>query len=184
MEAMGRDVILVETVGVGQDEVDISNAVDTAIVVLAPGLGDDIQAIKAGILEIGDIFVINKCDHAGADILEQELKITLEIGDKRADDWQPPIYQTVALHSEGIEKLMAGIRRHHAFQHQKGLHQKRKRELARFEFLEILKSFVMKRLQQQLSHNGELERIEEALIKREKDPYTLVEEIMQKILPR
>ncbi len=183
MDAMGRDVILVETVGVGQDEVDIGNTVDTAIVVLAPGLGDDIQAIKAGILEIGDIFVINKCDHEGSDILEQELKIMLEMGDKRADDWQPPIYQTEALNGKGIEKLMAGILFHYDFLH-KSLHQRRKRELARYEFLEILRSFVMKRLQQQLSHNGELDRIEEALVKREKDPYTLVEEIMQKILPQ
>jgi LAO/AO transport system kinase len=183
MDAMGRDVILVETVGVGQDEVDIGNAVDTAIVVMAPGLGDDIQAIKAGILEIGDIFVINKCDHEGADISEQELRIMLEMGDKRADDWQAPIYQTDALHGKGIEKLMTGIRLHHDFQ-RGGLHQGRKRELARFEFWEILKSSVMKRLQQQLSHTGEWDRIEEALVKREKDPYTLVEEIIQKIMPR
>jgi LAO/AO transport system kinase len=184
MEAMGKDVILVETVGVGQDEVDIGNTVDTAIVVLAPGLGDDIQAIKAGILEIGDIFVINKCDHEGADTLEQELKNMLEMGNNRADHWQPPIYQTEALHGKGIEKLVAGIQLHHDVQRQKGLHQRRKRELARFEFLEILKSSVMKKLQQQLSQNGELDRIEENLVKREKDPYTLVEEIMQKIMPR
>jgi len=185
MEAMGKDVILVETVGVGQDEVDIGNAVDTAIVVLAPGLGDDIQMIKAGILEIGDIFVINKCDHEGSDALEQELKIMLEMGDNRSDHWHPPIYQTEALISgKGIEQLMAGIRLHHDFQHQKGLHQRRERELARFEFLEILKASVMKKLQEQLSKNGELDRIEETLVKREKDPYTLVEEIMQKIMPR
>jgi LAO/AO transport system kinase len=183
MDAMGRDVILVETVGVGQDEVDIGYEVDTAIVVLAPGLGDDIQAIKAGILEIGNIYVINKCDHQGADALEQELKIMLGTGTKRADNWQAPIYQTEALRGKGIEKLMEGIRLHQEFQHQ-GPHQRRKRELARFEFLEILGSSVMKRLQQQLTHNGELGRIEEALVKREKDPYTLAEEIMQKILPR
>jgi LAO/AO transport system kinase len=183
MDAMGRDVILVETVGVGQDEVDIGNEVDTAIVVLAPGLGDDIQAIKAGILEIGDIYVINKCDHQGADALEQELKIMLETGAKHADKWQAPIYQTEAVLGKGIEKLMAGIRLHHEFQHQ-GPHQRRRRQLARFEFLEILRSSVMKRLQQQLIHNGELDRIEEVLVKKEKDPYTLVEEIMQKIMPR
>ena len=183
MDAMGKEVILVETVGVGQDEVDIGNAVDTTIVVLAPGLGDDIQAIKAGILEIGDIFVINKCDHEGSDTLEQELKIMLAMGDNRADHWHPPIYQTEALSGKGIEQLMAGIQLHYDMLHQKGLHQRRERELARFEFLEILKSSVMKKLLQQLSQNGELDRIEEALVKREKDPYTLVEEIMQKIMP-
>jgi LAO/AO transport system kinase len=184
MEAMGKDVILVETVGVGQDEVDICNAVDSTIVVLAPGLGDDIQAIKAGILEIGDIFVINKCHHEGSDTLERELKIMLEMGARHTDDWQPPIYQTEALSGKGIKELVAGIWHHHDFQHQKGLHQRRERELVRIEFLEILTASVMKRLQQHLSHNGELDRIEEALFKREKDPYTLVEEIMQKIMPR
>jgi LAO/AO transport system kinase len=184
MDAMGKDIILVETVGVGQDEVDIGNAVDTSIVVLVPGLGDDIQAIKAGILEIGDIFVINKCDHGGADKLEQELRMMLEMGAKRGDNWQPPIYQTEASMGKGIEKLVAGIQRHRNLQQQKGLYQRRERERARLAFWEILKSSVMTKLQQQLSLNGELDRIEEALTTREKDPYTLVEEIMQKIMPR
>lgn len=183
MDTMGKEVVLVETVGVGQDEVDIRNAVDTSIVVLVPGLGDDIQAIKAGILEIGDIFVINKCDQEGADRLEQELRLMLEMGVVRADSWQPPIYRTDAESGKGIEKLVAGMHLHHDLQHQKVLHQKRERERARFEFLEILKSSLLKRLQQHLSQNGELDRIEETLVKREKDPYTLVEEIIQKILP-
>ncbi|OGP86546.1 MAG: GTPase [Deltaproteobacteria bacterium RBG_16_54_11] len=184
MDAMGKEVILVETVGVGQDEVAIANAVDTAIVVLIPGLGDDIQAIKAGILEIGDIFVINKCDQEGADRLEQELMIMLETGGRRTDKWQPPIYRTEALREKGIEKLVAGMHLHHNMLHQKGLHQRRERERARFEFLEILKSSLLNKLQQHLSRNGELDRMEEALMKREKDPYTLVEEIIQKILPQ
>jgi len=184
MDAMGKEVILVETVGVGQDEVAIANAVDTSIVVLVPGLGDDIQAIKAGILEIGDIFVINKCDHEGADRLEQELSIMLETGHKRTDNWQPPICRTEALSGKGTEKLVAGIKLHRNMLHQKGLHQQRERERARFEFLEILKSSLIKKLQQHLSRNGELDRMEEALMKREKDPYTLVEEIIQKILPQ
>jgi LAO/AO transport system kinase len=184
MDAMGKEVILVETVGVGQDEVDIVNAVDTSIVVLVPGLGDDIQAIKAGILEIGDIFVINKCDYEGADRLEQELMIMLEMGGKRTDNWKPPIYRTEAISGKGIGKLVAGIQCHHEILHQKGLHQQRKKERARFEFLEILKSSLLKKLQQQLSQNGELDRIEEALVKREKDPYTLAEEIIQKIFPQ
>ncbi|MCJ7664052.1 MAG: methylmalonyl Co-A mutase-associated GTPase MeaB [Desulfobacterales bacterium] len=182
MDAMGKEIILVETVGVGQDEVDIVNAVDTSIVVLVPGLGDDIQAIKAGILEIGDIFVINKCDHEGADRLEQELSIMLEMGGKRTDNWKPPIYRTEAISGKGIEKLVAGIQCHHVILHQKGLHQRRKKERARLEFLEILKSSLLKKLQQHLSQNGELDRIEEAMVKREKDPYTLAEEIIQKIL--
>ena len=182
MDAMGKEIILVETVGVGQDEVDIVNAVDTSIVVLVPGLGDDIQTIKAGILEIGDIFVINKCDQEGADRLEQELRIMLEMGGERPDEWTPPIYRTEAISGKGIETLMGGIQRHHETMQQKGLHQKQARVRARGEFLEILKSSVMKRLQEHLSRNGELDRIEEAMVKREKDPYTLAEEIIQKFL--
>ncbi|MBW2038855.1 MAG: methylmalonyl Co-A mutase-associated GTPase MeaB [Deltaproteobacteria bacterium] len=183
LDAMGKDVILVETVGAGQDEVDIVNAADTSIVVLVPGLGDDIQAIKAGILEIGDLFVINKCDHGGADRLEQELRIILEMGVKRPDGWTPPIYWTEAIKGEGIEKVVAGIQGHREMLHQEGLHQRRKRERARFEFLEILKSSLMKKLLQQLGQNGELDSIVEAMVKREKDPYTLVKKIIQKILP-
>lgn len=183
MDALGKDVVLVETVGVGQDEVDIANAVDTSIVVLVPGLGDDIQAIKAGILEIGDIFVINKAEHEGADKLEQELRIMLEMGKRRTDNWQSPIYRTEAISGKGIEKLVAGIQLHHQLQQQKGLHQRRERERVRFEFLEILKYSVMTKLLQHLRQNGELDRIEEVLVKKEKDPYSLVEEIIRKILP-
>jgi GTPase len=184
MDAMGKDIILVETVGVGQDEVDIGNAVDTSIVVLVPGMGDDIQAIKAGILEIGDIFVINKCDHEGANKLEQEIRIMLETGAKRADNWQPPIYQTEAKSGKGIEKLVTGMQLHHDLQRQEGYYQMRESKRARFEFWEILKSSVVAKLQHQLSKTGELDRIEETLVKREKDPYTLVEEIIRKIMPQ
>jgi LAO/AO transport system kinase len=183
MDAMGKEVILVETVGVGQDEVEIANAVDTSIVVLVPGLGDDIQAIKAGILEIGDIFVINKCDQEGADRLEQELGIMLEMGVKRSAHWTPPIYRTVALSGKGIGKLVAGMQLHRTMLHQKGLHQQRERERTRYELLELLTSSLAKRLQQRLNQDGELDRIVDALIKKKQDPYTLVEEIIGKILP-
>jgi LAO/AO transport system kinase len=183
MEALGKEIVLVETVGVGQDEVDVANAVDTCIVVLAPGLGDDIQAIKAGILEIGDIFVINKSDRDGADTLEQELRIMLAMEVKRPDTWHPPIYRTEAVRGKGIEKLVSGMQLHYDLRRRQGLYQRREREQARSQFLEILKSSLIKKLQQQLSRDGELDRIEEALVKREKDPYTLAEEIIQRILP-
>ena len=183
MDALGKEVIIVETVGVGQDEVDIIHTADTAIVVLVPGLGDDIQAIKAGILEIGDIFVINKCDHEGADNIERELRTMVEMGGARPNGWTPPIYRTQAIREKGIEELLAGIGRHHDIVYQKGLRQQRERERARVEFLEILTSSIAKKLRQRLSQNGELDRIEEAMVKRENDPYTLAEEIIQKILP-
>jgi LAO/AO transport system kinase len=112
MDAMGKDIILVETVGVGQDEVDIVNTAHTSVVVLVPGLGDDIQAIKAGILEIGDIFAINKCEREGADRLERELRATLEMGPKREDGWTPPIFKTEALLGKGIFEFVYGVYRH------------------------------------------------------------------------
>jgi LAO/AO transport system kinase len=183
MDAMGKDVILVETVGVGQDEVAIVNSADTSIVVLVPGLGDDIQTIKAGILEIGDIFVINKSDQQGTDRLEQELRIMLEMGSERPDNWAPPIYRTEAIKGEGIKELVAGIERHRELSNQEGLRQKREGKRAKFELLEILKSSLIKKLLQQLSENGELDRMVEGIVKREKDPYTVVEEIIKNIIP-
>jgi LAO/AO transport system kinase len=166
MDAMGKDSIFVETVGVGQDEVDIVNATDTTIVVLVPGLGDNIQAMKAGILEIGDIFVINKCEQEGTDQLEQELRFMLQMGNKPSEDWTIPIYRTEAIQGVGIEELIFGIHRHQEMLNRK-----------------ILKSSLMKMLIQKFSQNGDLDRILETIVKREKDPYTVVEDIIQNILP-
>ncbi len=183
MDAMGKDIIFVETVGVGQDEVNIVNVADTTIVVLVPGLGDDIQAMKAGILEIADIFVINKCEQEGTDRLEQELSFMLQTGDNRSDDWKIPIYRTEAIKSVGINKLILGILRHQEMLNRKGLRQQREKERVKIEFLEILRSSLMNKLLQKLSQNGNLDRMLETIAKRERDPYTVVEEIIQNILP-
>jgi LAO/AO transport system kinase len=183
MDAMGKDIIFVETVGVGQDEVNIVNTADTTIVVLVPGLGDDIQAMKAGILEIADIFVINKCEQEGADRLEQELRSMLQMGVKSTDDWRIPIYRTKAIKEEGIDELISEIQRHQEMLSRKGLRQRREKERFKVEFLEILKTSLMKKLLQQLSQNSDLDRMLETIIKRERDPYTVVEDIIQNILP-
>jgi LAO/AO transport system kinase len=183
MDAMGKDSIFVETVGVGQDEVDIVNATDTTIVVLVPGLGDNIQAMKAGILEIGDIFVINKCEQEGTDQLEQELRFMLQMGNKPSEDWTIPIYRTEAIQGVGIEELIFGIHRHQEMLNRKEIRQLREKERVKSEFLEILKSSLMKMLIQKFSQNGDLDRILETIVKREKDPYTVVEDIIQNILP-
>jgi LAO/AO transport system kinase len=183
MDAMGKDSIFVETVGVGQDEVDIVNAADTTIVVLVPGLGDSIQAMKAGVLEIGDIFVINKCEQEGTDRLEQELSFMLQTGDNRSDDWTIPICRTEAIKGVGINKLILEIHRHQEMLNRKGLRQQREKERVKIEFLEILRSSLMNRLLQKLSQNGDLDRMLETIVKRERDPYTVVEEIIQNILP-
>jgi LAO/AO transport system kinase len=183
MDAMGKDSIFVETVGVGQDEVDIVNAADTTIVVLVPGLGDSIQAMKAGVLEIGDIFVINKCEQEGADQLEQELSFMLQMGDKPSKDWTIPIYRTEAIQGVGIEELIFGIHRHQEMLNRKEIRQLREKERVKSEFLEILKSSLMKMLIQKFSQNGDLDRMLETIAKRERDPYTVVEDIIRNILP-
>lgn len=114
MDAFGKDVIIVETVGVGQSEVDIVKAADTTMVVMVPGLGDDIQAIKAGILEIGDIFTINKADLDGADKLYTELNMMLDL-DGETPDWRPPVKKVMASRGEGINELVDTITEHQKY---------------------------------------------------------------------
>src|SRR5512139_776779 len=142
MDAMGKDIIVVETVGVGQDEVDIVNLAHTSVVVLVPGMGDEIQAIKAGIIEIGDIFVINKCDCDGADKTERELRMVLEMGKKREDGWEPPIFRTEAILGKGVVEVVFGLYRHkQALEHSQTL-EKKLMERTKATFLEILDSEV------------------------------------------
>src|SRR5262245_12433617 len=114
LDAAGKDPIIVETVGVGQDEVDIVKLADVSIVVLVPGMGDDIQALKAGIMEIGDIFVINKCDRAGVEKMEHTVLGVLSLG-QRSDGWQPPHVKTVATEGRGVEELVEAIERCYTF---------------------------------------------------------------------
>ncbi len=113
-DAAGCDVVLIETVGVGQDEVEIARVADVTVVVLAPGMGDDVQAIKAGIMEIADVFVINKADQPGADRLEREIKAAESLA-KRSDSWKPPIVRAVAKDAVGIDETLAAIRAYHEF---------------------------------------------------------------------
>ena len=179
MDAMGKDSIFVETVGVGQDEVEIVMAADTSIVVLVPGFGDGIQAMKAGVLEIADIFVINKSEQGGTDQLEQELMIMLEMGSRRVSEWTIPIYRTEAITGKGIEELITGVQQHKEMLHREASLQQRKRERIRVEFIEILRSSLMKQIARKLSSNGALDQIVENIAKREVDPYSVVEGIIQ-----
>jgi LAO/AO transport system kinase len=178
MDAMGKDIILVETVGVGQDEVEIVNTAHTSIVVLVPGLGDDIQAIKAGIIEIGDIFVINKCEREGADRMERDLRMVLEMGRKREDSWEPTIFKTEAILGKGIFELVYGIYRHKQALEQSQTLEKKLRERTKATFLEILESEVMSRFVEKMEKEGKWESLIDDLTKRRTDPYTVVEEMM------
>ncbi|MBM4306160.1 MAG: methylmalonyl Co-A mutase-associated GTPase MeaB [Deltaproteobacteria bacterium] len=178
MDAMGKDIILVETVGVGQDEVEIVNTAHTSIVVLIPGMGDDIQAIKAGIIEIGDLFVINKCEREGTEKMERDLKTVLEMGRKREDGWEPLIFKTEAILGKGIFELVYGIYRHKQVLEQGKALETKLRERAKATFFEVLETEVMSHFIQKMEKQGGLENILNDLMKRRTDPYSLAEKIM------
>jgi len=184
MDAMGKDIILVETVGVGQDEVEIVHTAHTSIVVLVPGLGDDIQAIKAGIIEIGDLFVINKCDRDGTDKVDRDLKLALEMGRKREDGWEPLIFKTEAISGKGISELVYGILRHKQTMEQNKLSERKRREREKTTFLEILESEVMAHFVGKIEREGEWEKIVDDLVNRRTDPYSLAEKIMAEELKK
>ena len=178
MDAMGKDIVLVETVGVGQDEVEIVNTAHTSIVVLVPGLGDDIQAIKAGIIEIGDIFVINKCDREGADKMERDLRMVLEMGRKRDDGWEPSIFRTEAILGKGIFELVYGIYQHRQVLEQSQTLEKKLKERTKTTFLEILESELMTHFVEKIEKEGKWESLIDDLARRRTDPYTMVEKMM------
>lgn len=177
LDAAGYGKIIIETVGVGQDEVEIVKAADVSVVVLVPGMGDDIQAIKAGIMEIGDVFVINKADREGVLRTEKELEALLSLA-MRPDYWQSPIVKTVATESKGISDLAAAIESYRVFQQQAEQSAPRRQAIARWRILELLRERL---LAQTLGTSAASERLDylatEVAAKR-RDPYSAVEEIM------
>jgi LAO/AO transport system kinase len=158
--------------------VEIVNTAYTSIVVLVPGMGDDIQAIKAGIIEIGDIFVINKCDREGADRMETELRVALEMGRKREDGWEPLIFKTEAILGKGIFELVYGIYRHKQSLEKSKAFEKKLRERTKTTFLGILQSEVMAHFLQKMEREGQWETLLDDLMTRRTDPYSLAEKVM------
>jgi LAO/AO transport system kinase len=179
LDAAGKEVIFIETVGVGQDEVEVVKTAHTSIVVTIPGLGDDIQAMKAGILEIADIFVVNKADREGANKTVAELQATMALGPGRAE-WNPPILKTVAIQGEGIAEVAQGILAHQAHLDHAGHRQVRQRERSRALFLELLQERVTRRLLEQAAANGILEQTIDRIAHRDLDPYSAVDELLKK----
>lgn len=179
LDAAGKELVIIETVGVGQDEVEVVKTAHTSIVVSVPGLGDDIQAIKAGILEIADIFVVNKADRDGANRTVAELQAMMALGPGRSD-WSPPILKTVAIQGEGIAELAQNILAHQAHLDQGGLRQLRQRERSRAFFLELLQERVTRRLLEQAGANGILDQTIERIAHREVDPYSAVDDFLKK----
>lgn len=179
MDAFGLDVILIETVGVGQSEVDIVKNADTTLVVLVPGLGDDIQAIKAGILEIGDVFCINKCDRDGADRLNVEIEMMLDLGE--AQNWRSPIERTIANKDQGVAEVVAALGEHRKYLEESGLLEERRRERARSEMLEMIHDRISRHIEENISSTGEFSDCVEQVFERKTDPFTVVDSIVGKI---
>ena len=179
LDAAGFDKIIIETVGVGQDEVEIVKAADVSVVVLVPGMGDDIQAIKAGIMEIGDLFVINKADREGVYSTEKELEALLSLA-ARSDEWQPLIVKTVATENKGIEDLAAAIETYKKAQGNSKTGLDRRRSIARWRILELLREQLLLRTLGQDSVAETLNRMADEVASRRRDPYSAVEEIIQR----
>jgi LAO/AO transport system kinase len=206
LDAMGKDVILVETVGVGQDEIDIASLAHTTVVVVVPGMGDDIQAIKAGILEVADVFAINKADREGVDRTERELRAMLELRDPgrhagehdeahrfapaapaplTTDDpaWGPPIVRTVAVRGTGVDELVKAVDRHRVHLETTGTLAIREAVRARTEFLALLRERVLASALRRLEREeGQLDELAARIARREADPYALAEDVAARLL--
>lgn len=177
LDAAGYTRIIVETVGVGQDEVEIVKAADVSVVVLVPGMGDDIQAIKAGIMEIGDIFVINKADRDGVYATEKEIEALLSLA-ARPDSWQPPIVKTVATENKGVDELAAAIDQYRDSQLTTEMGSDRRRAIAKWRILELLRERLVSRTLESKSASERLDRLAREVASRQRDPYSAVDEIL------
>jgi LAO/AO transport system kinase len=178
MDAMGKDVVIIETVGVGQDETEVVSTAHTTVVVLTPGLGDEIQAIKAGILEVGDVFVVNKARREGADRAVRDLETMLSMKGWQADEFRPPVVKAEALYDEGLDELMDAIACHRTFIEQgEGLKKKRV-ERARYELIELLKEGLLTTVVQMQGGLGAIDVLAAKIAARDSDPYTEVSRII------
>jgi len=177
LDASGRDLIMIETVGVGQDEVDIVRLADVTIVILVPGMGDDVQTIKAGIMEIADIFVINKSDREGAERVEREIRAMQSLA-ARNDHWTPPIVKTVASEGMGTEELADAIANYEAYLKKENLTFKKNVENWQQRLVEMLRDAMLEKARAQMD-SGSLERYAAEIAEHKRDPYSLVEEIVR-----
>jgi LAO/AO transport system kinase len=186
LDAMGKDYILVETVGVGQDEIEIVRTAHTTLIILVPGMGDDIQAIKAGILEAGDVFVINKCEREGAQKTRQELQMMIEMDKDRKlkHGWKPTIFMTEAVKNEGVEELMAGIEEHRDFLLKKDPAYFREFQYyrARMELFDLVKQDLIESIMEHLTQTGQWDEFLQDLVQKKADPYTISEKILSRYL--
>lgn len=181
MDAFGMDIIIVETVGVGQSEVDIVKTADTTMVVLVPGLGDDIQAIKAGILEIGDLFTINKADREGVDRLNIEIEMMLELNPKSVA-WRPPINRTIASDNEGVARVVDSIEEHAKYMRESKELEERRAARIKSEVFAMIDDRINRHIAKNVIETAEFEQTVVKLQSRETNPYAVVDEIVSKVL--
>ncbi|MCD6571162.1 MAG: methylmalonyl Co-A mutase-associated GTPase MeaB [Deltaproteobacteria bacterium] len=175
MDAMGRDIIIIETVGVGQNEIDILDIDHTTLLVLAPGMGDKIQAMKSGLLEIADIFVVNKADTDGADKTVRDVQSMLSLGPER-QGWIPEVYKTIALNGDGISDLIEGIERHKRYLEQNNL--LGGNSYSESQLLEIIKERIAERILNEDNRREKIRQYVKKIRKREIDPYTAADMLL------
>ncbi|MBT3257079.1 MAG: methylmalonyl Co-A mutase-associated GTPase MeaB [Deltaproteobacteria bacterium] len=182
LDAMGKDVILVETVGVGQDEVDVMRSAHTTVIVVIPGMGDDIQAIKAGILEVGDIFLINKSDREGTDKTLTDLRLMIEMDQRKFDRglWKPPILKVEAVFDKGVDDFLDAVDRHAQYleQTEGGLKSRRSPDKVRQEMVDMIKARLIEEVLDKLTESGDFDGAVDAIVKGDLDPYTACENLV------
>jgi len=180
LDAFGKDVIIIETVGVGQDEVDIIGIADTTCLVLVPGLGDAIQSMKAGIMEIADVFVINKADRLGADQLWAEVSSRVEQDSQiKQRDWTPEVVKTVAVEDGGTEDMLHAVERHRSHLEGSGRLMDKRRERTYQETLRMIHNELFRQVRDQLTNSGQLNQLVEDILNRKRDPYSTMRDIVQ-----
>ena len=185
LDAAGFGRIIVETVGVGQAEVEIAGAAHTVVVVVAPGMGDEVQAIKAGVMEIGDVFAVNKSDREGADHAVMAIKMmqgltpaALPPDGRAGDGWEPPVIKTVATRGDGVDELLVAVEAHAAYLHESRLFQRRERARVAGGLEAILQAELLARLRASVPP-GRMQALVEQVLARERDPYTAVDQLLQ-----
>jgi LAO/AO transport system kinase len=179
LDAAGYEKIIIETVGVGQDEIEIAKTADVCVVVLVPGMGDDVQTMKAGIMEIGDVLVINKADRDGVLRTEKELESLLSFAAHA--DWQPPIVKTVAIENKGIEDLASAIERCREFQKTAPASAERRQAIARWRILELLRERLVAQTLNGNSASEKLDRLAAEVASKKRDPYSAVDELIKSV---
>jgi GTPase len=180
LDAAGKDIVIIETVGVGQDEIDIVRTADVSVVTLVPGAGDEVQALKAGIMEIADIFVVNKADREGADRTSASIEANLSLQTFAPGEWRPPIVKTEATTGRGVAELLDAIERFRA--HTAASQGARRRARAEYRLRELLAQRFVQHVERQVLSDGEFNRILDRIAAREIDPYTAVDDILKRAL--